>query len=119
MDLFILVPIFGIIALIYTFVQSSWVNKQPAGNERMQEISGHIADGAMAVSYTHLDVYKRQASIMIDQILQRNIHHKDFSFMGSNIPEIAEFFSRFGSEKRNYLVIENTKKELLKKYFKK
>ncbi len=48
MDLFILVPIFGIIALIYTFVQSSWVNKQPAGNERMQEISGHIADGAMA-----------------------------------------------------------------------
>ena len=56
---------------------------------------------------------------MIDQILQRNIHHKDFSFMGSNIPEIAEFFSRFGSEKRNYLVIENTKKELLKKYFKK
>ena len=62
---------------------------------------------------------KNSASIMIDQILQRNIHHKDFSFMGSNIPEIAEFFSRFGSEKRNYLVIENTKKELLKKYFKK
>lgn len=48
MGLFILVPIFGIIALVYTFVQSSWVNKQPAGNERMQEISGHIADGAMA-----------------------------------------------------------------------
>lgn len=48
MDLFILVPIFGIIALIYTFVQSSWVSKQNPGNERMQEISGHIADGAMA-----------------------------------------------------------------------
>ncbi len=48
MDLFILVPIFGIIALVYTFLQSSWVGKQPAGNEKMQEISGHIADGAMA-----------------------------------------------------------------------
>ncbi len=48
MDLFILVPIFGIIALIYTFVQSSWVSKQNAGNDRMKEISGYISDGAMA-----------------------------------------------------------------------
>ncbi|MBU8882015.1 sodium-translocating pyrophosphatase [Kaistella sp. DKR-2] len=48
MNLFILVPIFGIIALIYTFIQSSWVSKQNAGSDRMKEISGHIADGAMA-----------------------------------------------------------------------
>ena len=48
MDLFYLVPIFGIIALIYTFVQSSWVSKQNAGNDRMKEIAGHISDGAMA-----------------------------------------------------------------------
>jgi K(+)-stimulated pyrophosphate-energized sodium pump len=43
-----LVPVFGVIALIYTFIQSAWVSKQPAGNDRMKEISGHIADGAMA-----------------------------------------------------------------------
>lgn len=43
-----LVPIFGVIALLYTFLQSSWVNKQNAGNEKMKTISGHIADGAMA-----------------------------------------------------------------------
>lgn len=48
MDLFVLVPIFGVIALLYTFLQSSWVNKQNAGNEKMKTISGHIADGAMA-----------------------------------------------------------------------
>ncbi|MDF0720356.1 sodium-translocating pyrophosphatase [Kaistella sp. PBT33-4] len=48
MDLFYLVPIFGIIALIYTFLQSTWVSRQDAGNERMRTISGHIADGAMA-----------------------------------------------------------------------
>ena len=48
MDLFYLVPIFGIIALIYTFIQSSWVTKQNAGSTRMQEIAGYIADGAMA-----------------------------------------------------------------------
>lgn len=43
-----LVPIFGVIALLYTFLQSNWVNKQNAGNEKMKIISGHIADGAMA-----------------------------------------------------------------------
>ncbi|ACU07841.1 Pyrophosphate-energized proton pump [Flavobacteriaceae bacterium 3519-10] len=48
MNLFLLVPLFGIIALIYTFIQSSWVNKQNAGNDRMREIAGYISDGAMA-----------------------------------------------------------------------
>lgn len=48
MDLFVLVPIFGVIALLYTFLQSNWVSKQNAGNEKMKTISGHIADGAMA-----------------------------------------------------------------------
>lgn len=48
MNLFYLVPIFGVIALLYTFLQSNWVTRQNAGNERMKVISGHIADGAMA-----------------------------------------------------------------------
>ncbi len=48
MDLFVLIPIFGIAALVYTFLQSNWVNKQDAGDEKMKLISGHIADGAMA-----------------------------------------------------------------------
>ncbi|MGC4129399.1 MAG: sodium-translocating pyrophosphatase [Bergeyella sp.] len=48
MNLFVLVPVFGVIALLYTFLQSNWVSKQNAGNEKMKEISGHIADGAMA-----------------------------------------------------------------------
>ncbi|KAB1232230.1 sodium-translocating pyrophosphatase [Chryseobacterium viscerum] len=48
MDLFMLVPIFGVVALLYTFLQSNWVSKQNAGNEKMKIISGHIADGAMA-----------------------------------------------------------------------
>jgi len=43
-----LVPIFGVAALLFTFIQSNWVNKQNAGNEKMKIISGHIADGAMA-----------------------------------------------------------------------
>ena len=46
--LFYLIPAFGVIALLYTFIQSNWVKKQPDGNDRMRFISGHIADGAMA-----------------------------------------------------------------------
>ncbi len=48
MDLFYLVPLFGVVGLLYTFFQSNWVSRQPAGNDRMKEISGYIADGAMA-----------------------------------------------------------------------
>lgn len=48
MDLFYLIPVFGVIALLYTFIQSNWVSRQNAGNEKMKIISGHIADGAMA-----------------------------------------------------------------------
>ncbi len=48
MNLFLLVPFFGVIALVYTFLQSNWVNRQEAGNEKMKTISGYIADGAMA-----------------------------------------------------------------------
>ncbi|MDH6253604.1 K(+)-stimulated pyrophosphate-energized sodium pump [Chryseobacterium sp. H1D6B] len=48
MNLFYLIPCFGVIALLYTFFQSKWVSRQNAGNEKMKIISGHIADGAMA-----------------------------------------------------------------------
>jgi K(+)-stimulated pyrophosphate-energized sodium pump len=43
-----LVPVMGIIGLLYTFIKFAWVSKQDAGNERMQEISRYIAEGAMA-----------------------------------------------------------------------
>ena len=43
-----LVPLFGVLALIYTAVRSAWVSKQPAGDERMTTIAGYIAEGAMS-----------------------------------------------------------------------
>lgn len=48
MNLFYLVPAFGILALLYTFVKSAWVTRQEAGNDRMKEIAQYIAEGAMA-----------------------------------------------------------------------
>src|ERR1700761_6753300 len=43
-----LVPVLGVVGLLYTFIKYSWVSKQDPGSERMQEISQHIAEGAMA-----------------------------------------------------------------------
>ncbi len=43
-----LVPVMGVIGLLYTFIKFNWVSKQDPGNERMKEISTYIADGAMA-----------------------------------------------------------------------
>lgn len=43
-----LVPAFGLVGLLYTAWKFSWVSKQDAGNDTMQELSGYIADGAIA-----------------------------------------------------------------------
>ena len=43
-----LVPLMGIIGLLYTLVKFNWVAKQDAGTDRMKEISNYIAEGAMA-----------------------------------------------------------------------
>ena len=46
--LILLIPVFGVLALGFTFWKSSWVSKQDPGNEKMVGISEHIATGAMA-----------------------------------------------------------------------
>jgi len=46
--LFYLVPVMGIIGLLYTFLKFNWVSNQDAGSDRMKEISNYIAEGAMA-----------------------------------------------------------------------
>jgi K(+)-stimulated pyrophosphate-energized sodium pump len=43
-----LVPALGILGLVVMAFKSSWVRKQPAGEENMVELSNYIAEGAMA-----------------------------------------------------------------------
>lgn len=47
-NLILLVPVMGAIGLLYTFWKYNWVSRQDPGNERMQEISKYISEGAMA-----------------------------------------------------------------------
>ena len=48
MNIIIIIPVFGIIALLYTLWKTSWIKKQEIGTEKMEKISNHIAEGAMA-----------------------------------------------------------------------
>ena len=43
-----LVPLMGIIGLLYTYIQFKWVAKQDDGTDLMKQISRYIAEGAMA-----------------------------------------------------------------------
>ena len=43
-----IIPVIGIVGLVFTFIRSNWVSKQDAGTDKMKKIAGHIAEGAMA-----------------------------------------------------------------------
>ncbi|MDO8368345.1 MAG: sodium-translocating pyrophosphatase [Saprospiraceae bacterium] len=63
-----LLPIFGVVGLVYMFFLQKWVTKQDAGDEKMQGIAKHIADGAMAflkAEYRILGIYVVIASILL------------------------------------------------------
>ena len=48
MDLTYLIPLSGVVALIFVFIKNHWVSKKPVGNPKMEKIAKHISDGAMA-----------------------------------------------------------------------
>ncbi|MFM2136287.1 MAG: hypothetical protein RL021_1687, partial [Bacteroidota bacterium] len=55
-----LVPVLGLIGLVYMVIKSNWVNRQDAGDEKMQGIAKAIAEGAMAflkAEYRILAIY--------------------------------------------------------------
>jgi K(+)-stimulated pyrophosphate-energized sodium pump len=63
-----LVPVFGVLALLYTFWRSAWVSKQEVGTERMGRIAENIADGAMAflkAEYRVLAVFVLAVAILL------------------------------------------------------
>lgn len=63
-----LIPVFGLIGLLFTFWKSSWVTKQDPGNARMQQIGANIAKGAMAflrAEYKLLSVFVIAVAILL------------------------------------------------------
>ncbi len=67
-SLIYLIPLFGVVGLVYMFVLQNWVNKQDAGDGTMQEISKAIAEGALAflnAEYRVLGIFVVIASILL------------------------------------------------------
>lgn len=50
------IPLLGIIALLYSSIKQSWINKQESGTEKMVQISKYIRDGAIAFLKTEYKV---------------------------------------------------------------
>ena len=64
----VLVPIAGLIALLYAFVRARWVSNQDPGTERMVEIAANIASGARAFlrrEYRVLAVFVLSVAILL------------------------------------------------------
>lgn len=62
------IPLFGIVGLLYTFYKSAWISKQDVGNERMQSIGARIAEGAMAflkAEYKILSVFVLCVAVLL------------------------------------------------------
>lgn len=63
-----IIPIAGIIALLFTYIKSNWVKKQDTGTEKMSRIAGHTAEGAMAflkAEYRVLSVFVVIVAVLI------------------------------------------------------
>jgi K(+)-stimulated pyrophosphate-energized sodium pump len=72
-----LVPVMGVIGLLYTLVKFNWVSKQDAGNDRMKEISTYIAEGAMAflkAEWKVLGYFVVIVGILLGVMAQANPH---------------------------------------------
>ncbi len=67
------IPLFGVLSLIYMVFLWLWVNKQDAGNDKMQSIASAIADGALAflnAEYRVLGVFVLAAAVGLGFLAQ-------------------------------------------------
>jgi len=63
-----LIPVAGVLALLFTFIRTKWVEKQDIGTEKMERISKHIAAGAMAflkAEYKVLSIFVLVVAIIL------------------------------------------------------
>ena len=63
-----LLPLFGVLALLFVFGKNVWVTKQDVDNEKMTKIAKHIADGAMSflkAEYKILAIFVLAVAILL------------------------------------------------------
>ncbi|MBI1939758.1 MAG: sodium-translocating pyrophosphatase [Ignavibacteriales bacterium] len=103
-----LIPLFGILALLYSYLKNAWVSKQDPGTERMIEISNYIKEGAIAflkTEYKILFVFVISVGILL---AVSNIGRKDSSWLiavsfvvGAFCSALAGFLGMIAATKAN------------------
>ncbi|MFN8417279.1 MAG: sodium-translocating pyrophosphatase [Cytophagaceae bacterium] len=69
------VALFG---LLFGFLKSTWVSKQPMGDDRMKKIAGYIADGALAflkAEYRVLAIFVAVVSVLLALLADEKTSH--------------------------------------------
>tara|TARA_A100000171_G_scaffold6203_1_gene4833 strand:- start:17813 stop:20056 length:2244 start_codon:yes stop_codon:yes gene_type:complete len=70
-NLIYLVPLLGLVGLLVMIVKSNWVNKQDAGDQKMQNLAKYIREGALAflsAEYRVLAIFVVVAGILLGVI---------------------------------------------------
>lgn len=77
----IIIPILGLIALLFTYLRSAWVSKQDAGNDKMKNIASYINKGAMAFLKAEYQVIAIFVIIVAILLMIQGSTAADSSFM--------------------------------------
>ena len=83
-NLFYLIPMSGVIAIVFALWKSKWINKQNPGNEKMQEIGLAVREGATAFiqrEYRVLTIFVIVVSVLLYWVN-----------LGNDTPEVAFSF---------------------------
>ena len=67
-DWIYIIPVLGVVALLFALFKARWVNRQDPGTEKMIEISGYVREGAMAFlkrEYKVLSIFVVIAAILL------------------------------------------------------
>ncbi len=62
------IPLAGLLGIVFILLKSKWIDKQDAGNEKMQRIAGYISKGAMAflrAEYRILAIFVASVSVLL------------------------------------------------------
>jgi len=92
-NLIYLIPVFGLIALLFTGIRASWVVKQDAGDENMKTISDAIAQGAMAFLRAEWKVLSYYAIIACIFLVYLGMSHESSHPLIAGAFLVGAFFS--------------------------
>lgn len=110
----------GILGLLFGFMKSAWVGKQPVGDDRMKKISGYIADGALAflkAEYKVLAIFVAIVAVLLSVLADDKTSHWTIGIafvIGACLSALAGFLGMKIATKANVRTAEAAKTSLSK-----